>query len=402
MADKVTSTGIDALLKYVNEHGETEMVVLAKIMRVDITVAEQWASILENAKLVKINYKLDKMFVAPLNLTAIDLKAMGAEVEVMQRTITSDINSKEELLLQIENKINLFDKFATDAQMVFKTNAASVKKTLDQIHELRTRSDAEFERIKSSKEYMDKLSAKIGSDLLEVRKKADTIKTGTFDADDARKLVDDLKDRIKLIDSESINAQKKFNQSITQQSKETGEIFANIRQEIKNLNDVIAHESKQIDEKVRINQNYSREVERVLRELDKRSSNVMDRAKKTESDIDSIYDLAQKKTSIVNKEIEEYIKKFGEIGEMDKTIRDIKSTLENARKDCEYCKQQFALINTQLKGIKINKTLDEPAKNKKIKEIGNKVAEIDSKMDKIRQDVENSAPDRLIGEPAAE
>ncbi len=402
MADNVTSTGIDALLKYVNDHGETEIPILAKVMKVDIAVAEQWASILENAKLVKVNYKLDKMFVAPLNISAVDLKAMSAEVEVRQKTITSDIKSKEELLSQIEERINLFDKFATDAQTVFKTNAAGVKKTLDQLHELRIRADAEFERVKSSKEYMDKLSSKIDSDLLEVRKKADSIKTGNFDADDARRLIDDLKDRLKLIDSESSSTQKKFSQSIAQQSKEANEAFANIRQEIKSLNDIIAHEEKQLEEKARINQNYSRDVEKVFKELDKRSSIVMDRTIKTKSDIDSIYDLAEKKTSSVNKDIDMYIAKFGEIGEIDKTIRDIKASLENARKDCEYCKQQFTLINAQLKEIDADKKLDEPTKNEKIKDIGSKVEEIDSKMDKIRQDVEDSAPDRLIGKSATE
>lgn len=402
MADNVTSTGIDALLKYVNEHGETEILILAKVMRVDLTVAEQWASILENAKLVKVNYKLDRMFVAPLNLTAVDLKAMGAEVEVRQKTIASDIKSKEELLLQIEKRINLFDKFATDAQRVFKTNASGIKKTLDQLHELRSRADSEFEKIKSSKEYMDHISAKIDSDMIEVRKKADSIKTGNFDAEDAMKLIDDLKGRLKLIESESSNTQKKFNQSIAQQSKDATEAFTSIKQEIKSLSDVIAQEEKAINEKVRINQNYSREVERVLRELDKRSSSVMDRAGKTMSDINSIYDLAQNKTSIVNKEIDGYISKFGEIGEIDKTIRDIKDSLDNARKECEYCTRQFELINVQLKEIEKDKKLDEQTKNERMKNIGGAVADIDSRMEKIRQDVENSAPDRLAGEQAAE
>ena len=58
------TTGVDDLLKYLREHGETEMQRLAASFGVGVPVIEQWVGALEAAKVVKVNIRRNGRFVS--------------------------------------------------------------------------------------------------------------------------------------------------------------------------------------------------------------------------------------------------------------------------------------------------------------------------------------------------
>ncbi len=64
MAGQNITTSIDALMKYLSEHGETESGELAKALNVNESIIETWADVLEKAKITKITYKVGKMYVS--------------------------------------------------------------------------------------------------------------------------------------------------------------------------------------------------------------------------------------------------------------------------------------------------------------------------------------------------
>ncbi len=398
MPENITSTGIDALLKYVNEHGETDVFNLSKAFGVDVSIIEQWANILENAKMVKVNYKLDKMYVAPLGFSVENLKALNVEAEVREKTITADIKSKELLLTQIEDRIDRFNKFTEDAQRLFKTNAGSVKKTLDELYALRKKSNEEYESIKGNKDYMDRLSQKIDSDVSTIRAKVESIKKVDFETEDAKKLVEDLKSKIKIIEVEMGTSRKKFNESIAQQKKDMERLSNGMDLELKSLRETLSQQEHIVNDSRHTTANFNREVDSMLHEIEKRSRVVRDRAFKTKNDIEAIYELAASKTKSVNAEIDSYISKFGELADIDKSIRDIKASLDHAKSECELCRQQFAVINSQLKEIEGNKKMSEVERSGKIKDMSGKMDDINSRIERIRNDVEKSSPQKLGGE----
>jgi hypothetical protein len=63
--DQSVTTSIDDLVKYLNEHGETESSELANTLGVGEGLIEAWANALEKAKIVKITYKSGRMYLAP-------------------------------------------------------------------------------------------------------------------------------------------------------------------------------------------------------------------------------------------------------------------------------------------------------------------------------------------------
>ena len=65
MEDEVVTTSIDQMVEYLYEHGETESYMLANMLNVSETIVGAWADALEQAQLVRIIYKLDKMFLSP-------------------------------------------------------------------------------------------------------------------------------------------------------------------------------------------------------------------------------------------------------------------------------------------------------------------------------------------------
>ncbi|MGA3020708.1 MAG: hypothetical protein ABSD68_02045 [Candidatus Micrarchaeales archaeon] len=58
------TTCIDDLIKYLNEHGETDSKSLASALNVSEEMINAWADALEEAHAIKIDYKLDKMFIS--------------------------------------------------------------------------------------------------------------------------------------------------------------------------------------------------------------------------------------------------------------------------------------------------------------------------------------------------
>ncbi len=395
MVENVTSTGIDALLKYVNEHGDTDVLNLSKVFKVDVTVIEQWANILENAHMVKVSYKLDKMFIAPLSMSTEDIKAMSAETDVRRKAIVSDVRSREIELNQIEEKINQFSKFTEDAEKIFKVNAGSVKKTLDELHALKNKANEEYDGVKKSKDYLDSLSEKMEKEMASVRGKVEGIKKIDAGAENAQKFIDDMKSKIKLMEADRSDMQKKFDASIAAYKKEMGTLASSIDSEVKSLKDMVARQEKLVRDNIHAASNYEKEIDRLVKDLDRREKVTRDRVNKARSDIDSVYDLAGQKTKIIVNEVDNYINKFGGLASIDNSIRSIKEGLEKAKKDCEYCRQQFVLINTELREIEANPKLSLEEKNQRVKSVNDKVEDIDSKIVQIGKDVEGSNPENL-------
>src|SRR5208337_1649342 len=98
--DQRITTSIDDLVKYLKEHGETESSELANTLGVDTGIVEAWSDALEKAKIVRITYKVGKMYVSLAGAEA------GAGIGEAKRTAELKKNiSETEIAAQI-NVIN--------------------------------------------------------------------------------------------------------------------------------------------------------------------------------------------------------------------------------------------------------------------------------------------------------
>jgi hypothetical protein len=66
MSEEKITTPIESLIDYLYAHGETNSFVLAATFNVNEKVIGTWADALEAAQMIKVVYKFDQMFLAPI------------------------------------------------------------------------------------------------------------------------------------------------------------------------------------------------------------------------------------------------------------------------------------------------------------------------------------------------
>jgi DNA-binding transcriptional ArsR family regulator len=64
MDGKEVKTSIDKLIDYLNEHGETDSDSLVSALKIDESTLSMWANVLEEAHVVKVEYKFAKMYMS--------------------------------------------------------------------------------------------------------------------------------------------------------------------------------------------------------------------------------------------------------------------------------------------------------------------------------------------------
>jgi DeoR/GlpR family transcriptional regulator of sugar metabolism len=89
------TTCIDDLIKYLNEHGETDSRTLANALKVSEEMINAWVDVLEEAHAVKIDYKLDKMFISTATEIKEEDKVASKMTEEEKKLIDSGIISPE-------------------------------------------------------------------------------------------------------------------------------------------------------------------------------------------------------------------------------------------------------------------------------------------------------------------
>ena len=89
------TTCIDDLIKYLNEHGETDSKSLASALNVSEEMVNAWVYVLEEAHAVKIDYKLDKMFISSVSVMKDDANVTSEMSDEEKRLIKTGIVSLE-------------------------------------------------------------------------------------------------------------------------------------------------------------------------------------------------------------------------------------------------------------------------------------------------------------------
>jgi DNA-binding transcriptional ArsR family regulator len=92
MDGKEVRTSIDKLVDYLNDHGETDSDLLINALKIDETTLSVWANALEEAHVVKIEYKFAKMYMS-LMFPSNDKR--GAKKSEEGRAVKNEITSVE-------------------------------------------------------------------------------------------------------------------------------------------------------------------------------------------------------------------------------------------------------------------------------------------------------------------
>ena len=386
-------TNIDAFVKYLNEHGETDSTVLAQAMGVGERNIEEWAKILESSKMAKITYKLGRMFIAPVNSNSGGSAEAKQTEEVKKAVVGSEIDAQLRDTERILHRIDEFKKNISASESVIDENSATIKKTLDKIESLRNEALKSYGEIKRKKEEIEKFSDEIGSMLDTLSGVTELTKIETT-RKNAETLTEDIRKKIEAYQKNIIDMTKTYDQGVKEQRKNLLEFIKNTKEEIGLLKDMLNEENNELKRFDSTYKKYKQEAEKAKKTVENDKKELIDKTSKSKSNLDNIFNETEQEWKNMDQILSKANSGISGFVEMQNKIGDIRKEIEEAEKNTNEIRAQIESLSQRIKMVgstsnpetksKIEKVDSEAIDtSKKIKDQENKLAGIKKDIDEL-------------------
>ena len=214
----LVTTKVDALVRLVKEKGTIELGIAAKFLDVEPINVEEWAHILEEEGLVKIEYHLTKSYISWVPPTpeqvAEEQKSFYVEKgEVLQelKDLREQMAPKEKELKELNVDFRkMYDKFMPSInKLQAQLNAVSSLKKggVDKLSGNLDKLDSMEKRMEDLSESIAKLKGDLGELKTKIKEKAPA-ETKFKDVSSIKEALSDLGDRLKVVDEKISLVQK--------------------------------------------------------------------------------------------------------------------------------------------------------------------------------------------------
>ena len=396
MADEQITTSIDELLKYVTEHGDTESTVLIAALGISQKTLEEWADILEKANILKITYRVGKMFLSPVSQSkeAIDMAKRSAEMKEL--TIKEEIGTHINALDAMEKKIETFTRFVSGSERIFKNKAGDIKTSLDRIDKLSDEANKNYKGLEEKKAFIDTIATKLEKELEELNKKSEEIGKLSATSETTAAINNDIRVKISAADAIINNLIAKYDETIKSQRKELTDIRDSVKEDIKNMTDSSKGMESQIDKYNKLLQEYKKDAANAKLNAEKESKKLLDDAAKMKGDVDRMISSADSEVKKLNSTLEAIKKEFGGLADINDKLNDIKKTLEESSKEKESIKKELLVLSKQLQALKSSSSknrIKQEDKEAKLDNMAAKSEEISIKLKKHGKSMSNIEED---------
>jgi chromosome segregation ATPase len=131
MEDLLISTGVDSLIRLVKERGKVELLMASELLGLPQATVEDWAHILEEEGIIKIDYQLTKVYFVWVPPTAEEIETKKQVFHKRKDQLESDISKlegiqetgKKELQAYSDVLDKISDKFSKDFEKIDKLSA---------------------------------------------------------------------------------------------------------------------------------------------------------------------------------------------------------------------------------------------------------------------------------------
>ncbi|MDE1870189.1 MAG: hypothetical protein KGH71_04375 [Candidatus Micrarchaeota archaeon] len=396
---QITTTGIDALVEYLNAHGETEESRLAAELQVNEKVIEDWASVLEKANVVKISYKVGKMFIAPLSLGNVDVKTYKSSLDARKQSAETELVAEMNVIQEMERRISNISKVVQAADDAFKKDGGQLKKDLDELDRIQKESERHYNGIKLEKERIDKISETLNTEMMALEEIAAKIKGFNAGEGDVKGVIDDVKQKMKRYDELTKEFIKGYDQMVRQKRDEIVKIHDETRNEMRSLQEALERQMRQLGENDRLGKYAKHESEKLKSEAERDRTAILNNLDKARQGVNSALPLAEKKILDINSKITELRKNFGELTNLNDSLNGVRDQVAKIRADQQALYKQAEAIRGELKALEyakksdIDKTADLQKMSERITKLKGEGAKIDDSITKAKNDV-----DALAGE----
>ncbi|MDE1854783.1 MAG: hypothetical protein KGH57_00470 [Candidatus Micrarchaeota archaeon] len=389
MADQPITTSIDDLVKYLNEHGETDSAALAAALKVNENIIETWADVLEKAQIVRINYKLGKMFVSPMTITKEGEEVAKKTVELKRGAAEAELASQINAINQINTKLDEFRRYIAGAEGAFKTKAGEIKNTIDQIDKLNLQVDNAYKRLKEKKDYIDQMSVKLDKEAAQLEEKAKAATTITGSNADSKQMITDI--RAKLEDSEgrlrALNAG--MNSMLEQSRKSFSQLTDSVRAESKTLRDTLNQRERELQEYDSFLKSYKQESDSIRRQVSRERIRMLDDIAKSSDEARKVYAVAERQIIDVKKTLVDTKSQFGGFADLNDRINGIKSSIDSIVRQKDELQKELEQLQEQLRAISALGEEHVAEKSEQMQHADDRMSETARKAEQLKQDTEN-------------
>ncbi len=408
-ADENVVTGIDTLFKYVNERGETDIPALAGALGASEQTIQSWSTVLEKSGLVKITYKLGKMYVSPLteSIRASEVKAgetttvvtaepvryeklTAEEVDKLNQVKSSILNDsiviQNRAADQLEPQIKALRNYISQMQKEFKDKSAEFKSYTAELNAFRAEANKSFESIGSSRQSLDKLVSELNivpgtaQSQESIVNNLDTISKNT------EALIEDIRSKASGMSGFTDEMIRQFEQKTSEERKKLIAFSESVKEESKRLDAFSQTAEQQLSTYKKEAEAYKRSFEKYLSRASKDRETFIDRYTRAQSSIDALYGNASKKFNSLDLMLSNQAVELNKVGSVEQKLDEMRRGVDEIEKQKEQLKKELDLFSKQLQELSRSKKtgadkgrlvreIDEKTKGnaKKLKELNAKL-----------------------------
>jgi chromosome segregation ATPase len=406
-----TRTSIDTLLELLKVKGKSELNSVAVELNIDPRIIENWAKVLENGNLIRISYKVGKMYLEPVSMQPEQQQDLKTKNDVTKFILEEDIAIEKISLEKFSKNIEELNKSIGNMSKIYKAKLPDIERMLDSV-------DKAYAPLDAKKKSMDKLKDEADKDFDEITRKADAlyVKLGAFSPkqmeseaserttklnnilqsiDDAQRAMKDtetsankffitmqtdLDSQVKELKKVIFNTKASTDQTLRTNSRQLAELIKTVRDQVFSAQ----RASKEVD-------GYKREFESARRDLDVLKADFSDRYAKIKQSMERDIQMVEEDSKHINEAVKSLKESFGDISKYDDEIRRWRTSMNDMSREIATTRTEIIKLSTQLNSIETNKDMNVEAKSKSINEISKQSKKTKDKTTKIKKVIKDTA-----------
>jgi len=236
MEDLLISTGVDSLIRLIKEKKKIDLAMASKLLKLPQATIEDWAHILEEEGIIRIDYQLTKVYFIWITPTAEEVKKEREVFTRRKSQVESEINKLDEIQETGKKDLAEYSRAIEAISNKFSTDFAQLDELIAKIDETK---EKKVEMSKDSLEKMDSLHQKLieieGSIKgLEVQLQKTGDSFGREDVAPKLKNIDAAKKHVEELDSELHTLVEKVEEVRSKAPKEDIEL-GNVKMDVEQM-----------------------------------------------------------------------------------------------------------------------------------------------------------------------
>ncbi len=347
MADKSIETSVDRLVSYLKKNGETEVSFLSANLGIGEDTMTDLVKILEKANIVKITYKLGKMYVTPATSTSKSADVVEAQKrvdEVKKADVVADVSAQDAVLTRITRQIDDYSKSMKGIEEIFKTKNKQMYDSIRRISDIERRVEKAYKRIDARRTELEKLQAVIDASLSDINKYSESVNKFSLDSSGANAMIQDIRNEISIF-REGLNTFNKTSEkSIDEYRKSSKEQSDKILLKIEELSELAKLQAQQISSVQEQSSKYYKDSRLSGQRAAKRAERFVDEINRYRNEIDAITKASEADFGFIKKNISDIKVKVGKGASLASSVGEVQA-------DIDTIKEEQQALNKEISGI---------------------------------------------------